>query len=143
MTVDEIIKVITGMKNQDISLLKTFINSRNYVTVRERNKQYLVKKITAMADYLINEKGVNLLKKSRKTEYTFARFAFIAIIKDRYLTDSKGWTIIGRILGKDHATIWHGYNVHLQEIEYNNEDYLIIFNKIETFINEFELIDVA
>ena len=46
MTVDEIIKEITGMKDQDVSILKTFINTKSYVTVRERNKQYLIKKIT-------------------------------------------------------------------------------------------------
>jgi hypothetical protein len=143
MTVDQIIKEISVMKNQDISILKTFINSKNYVTVRERNKQYIINKITKMTDYLVSEKGIDLLKKSRKTEHTFPRFSFIAIIKDRYLTDSKGWSILGRILEKNHATIWHCYNVHLQEIESNNEDYLAVYNKIETFINEFELIYVA
>jgi len=67
--------------------------------------------------------NIDIRKQTRKREYVYARFVFYKLAKE--LNPFCSSVMIGRFLGKDHATVLYG-NKQLENIIEYNQDFKLI-----------------
>lgn len=80
--------------------------------------------------------NIDIRKQTRKREYVYARFVFYKLAKE--LNPFCSSVMIGRFLGKDHATVLYGNKQLENIIEYNQD--LKLINSYYTLLSRLKSI---
>ena len=94
----------------------------------------ITEKSNRLIDIIHEVCGVDLMKRTRKEQYVSARMSYIKIMRDNGL----GWSMIGRLLERNHATIIHNYktfDVFVKHVPNFKENHLIIDLKFKEYEN--------
>ena len=131
MGTDELFKLKSDI---EVELIYRMKSRKDYIEGTKLANQKLIDYANRLIQYIKDQKSIDINNASRKTELVFWRMIVYKHLRDRGLTLSD----IGRIFHRDHATIIHNIN-NYQEFNRMKYDYfLIIKDKVELLISEYE-----
>lgn len=145
MTIKEFIPLTDTLSLNEIYDLQLLLRRKAYERKEEQrqNIKAVENSYPELVDFVSKGLGFDIKDKSRKLDYTFARFAFVGIMHEKIDAEcegKKGWSIIGKCINKDHATVIHCYRMHELETATNNvrynEMYLNVHGLITKFFNK-------
>ncbi len=142
MTIKEFIQLTDTISLNEIYDLQLLLKRKAYERKEEQkqNIKSVENSYPELVDFVSKGLGFDIKDKSRKRDYTFARFAFVGIMHEKIETEcegKKGWSIIGKCINKDHATVIHCYRMHELETATNNLTYNEMYLKVHELITKF------
>lgn len=112
-------------------------------TISDRNKVKYIdvsNDVNDILDTVIGKLQLDLRATCRKRKYIFNRYAFVGVIHEIIIENEiifRGWSLIGKALKKDHASIIHMNKMHKIEMQVGSEDYLKIYDNMNTIITDY------
>lgn len=142
MTIKEFIPLTDTLSLNEIYDLQLLLRRKAHERKEEQkeNMKSIENSYPELVEYISNKLGFDIKDKSRKRDYVFARFAFVGVLHEKIDAEcegKKGWSIIGRCINKDHATVIHCYRMHELETATNNLTYNEMYLKVNDLINQF------
>lgn len=81
------------------------------------------------------EAGLDIKNKTRKREFSEARFIYFDLCRD-FASDGKSLSVIGRTVKKDHATVLHGLKYCKTQREIKNKEFIFKYNNIRDIVDK-------
>ena len=89
-------------------------------------------KLEILADLVETETGLNIRKRNRRREVTYARALYCKLARDvREEGDRYSYKKIGNVISKDHATVMHNINVIFPSAM-KEQKYKYLYNEVDT-----------
>lgn len=93
-------------------------------------------KLEILADLVETETGLNIRKRNRRREVTYARALYCKLARDvREEGDRYSYKKIGNVISKDHATVMHNINV-IFPFAMKEQKYKYLYRCLQVLINE-------
>lgn len=128
---------ITDIYDLQMYLKRIAVDKKKHIMFSTNKRTWIY---GSLAQYVSSGLGYDITKNCNEVIYTFARYAFVAIIHEKIKEEDStkmGWSVIGRAIKKTHATAIRSNKMSSLEIEMNNIEYILIHDKVSRLINEY------
>jgi len=96
----------------------------------------MINKLDVLVNLIQKETGLDITKKDRRREVTYARAVYCKIAKE-LIDDGNSYSLsrVGRAINKDHATVIHNVK-NIFPFAIKQKKYKILYNCLQVLINE-------